>query len=344
MIFAAAALAAWAVSALPASARASLSLSAHVTSSVSLVTPAQARAAIATLWTAREHALDTRDLAAFNRLETGSARLTDSEAAKRVDCGCNKFYWTKGPRTFRSATIFLPRQSAYPIYFAAEVLALRPGQATPAGPAGTAMLLVTKQAANQHWRIAVEIYDAGYSSPMPAFPRPQLDAQGYDIPSSVAPQPPTQEWFPKLADYFNQIKQTGQQPVDSGFAPGPLTSGNGLEARPNGFTSGGLTGTYKFKSSAFGGPWLFNSGGLPTMCGDVVEWVVTTPASPDQMLVQPATRRDWGPDVAPGYYRSLTTLWEWSVCIYPDGSNLAVGGNLGGGYPVRTTGHRIAPL
>jgi len=320
------------------------SATSEASSTAALVTPAQAQAVIATLWQAREHALDTRDVATFDRIDTGSALLTDTEAARQVACGCKKFYWTKGPRTLRSAAIFLSLQTTYPVDFAAEVLAARPSQPTPAGQRWTAMLLLTKQAADQPWRIAVEIFDVGYSTPIAGFPSPQVAANGYQLPSAMPLQVPTTDWFPKLAAYFNGIKETGRQPADTVFAPGPLTSRNGLQARPNGFTSHGLKSTYTFKSSSFGGPWLINSGGLPTMCGDVVESVVTRPASTAKLLYQPSTRRNWGPDVAPGYYFSLTTLWEWSVCIYPDGSNLAVGGNSAGGYPVHTTGDRVATI
>jgi hypothetical protein len=307
--------------------------------SAPFVTYAQAWGAIAALWAARERALDSRNISAFGKLETGSARLTDTYAAKEVTCGCNRFYWTRGPRKLFNATIYLPRQHGYPLYFAASVQAHRLGtRVTTTGT--TAMLIVTRTNANAPWRIAMEVWDSGYNPPPGRFPPPQLDQQGYDTAARVPPAAATHDWFPKLVSYFNQLKRTGKQPTNSPFAPGPLTSRNGLQKRPNGYTTDGLTSTYAFRAGNLGGPWLFNAGGQPFICGDIFEEVTTKPSTLDHILLQPPKRNNWGPDTPPGYYHAMIAVWEWAVCIYPQGNTLGVGGNTGGGYPVADHGQR----
>jgi hypothetical protein len=324
-----------------------------------LVTPAQAQQVIGRLWNAREHALDTRDLAAFNRIETGSARRTDVQAAEEVACGCGHFYWTQGPRRFRRALIYLPRQYRYPLYFGAAVLADQPhAPATNWAKtyAMTAWLIVTRRAPTQPWRISVQMFDNGYNDPTYGFPAPGigLDRQGYDnLGRSAPPVGATRTWFPKLIAYYNQIKKTGQQPWDSPFAPGPLTSQSGLEQPVNGDRGDGTTATYIFKPGRYGGPWVFNASGQTSVCGDIVEDVTATSLLPERLFVQRRNRHEWGPDLPPGLYRSLTTIYEWPICISQDisggvqaasGPKLDVGGNLGGGYPIFTYGHRIARL
>jgi hypothetical protein len=302
------------------------------------VTPAQARGAIAALWNAREHALDTHDSPALARIETGSARLTDQEYALWAACGCGNFYWTQAPRRFVRATVYLPRQTRYPLYFGAGVLASQGGGSPASGV--TAMLIVTRSSPGRPWRIADEVFDRGYQPPVPGFFPPVVDRNGYMALSGGA-VPRNYGWIPELVSYFNEIKRTGKQPADSRYAAGPLTSQNGLEARPSGYVSGGVKTSYTFRKGTLGGPWLFRTTRItPMLCGDILESATSAQVEKGRVLLQNANRRNWGPHLAPGAYHSITTLYEWSVCIYPDGVKLAVGGNFRGGYPVGETGVR----
>jgi hypothetical protein len=312
----------------------------------SLVTPAQAHAAIATLWQAREHALVSRDLTTLNKIDTGSQRLTDIERVREATM-VQPYYYARGPRTLRRAMLYVPRQTRYPLYFTADVQARTADLPTVSGGAVTAMLVVTKSSAFTPWRLTMQVWDSGYQAPQPQTP-PTVDADGYGTDPAAPParSGAASRWLPRLAAYFNQIKKTGKQPLLSDFVPGPLTAHNGLEKRPNGSTVLGVRRTFVFRLGTFGGPWVLNVDGTMNVCGDIVETTASTPPTPNQVLIQSRSRDKWGPEIAPGLYRRITATWEWAVCVYPYGSGglLGVGGNLSGGYIIHSTGHRIAPL
>jgi hypothetical protein len=305
-------------------------------------TPAEATRVVRALWAAREHDRAVR-ARSYSSIETGSAELTDVEIIDNARCGCSPYLWTHGQRRLRSTTIYLPRQRSYPLYVMASVLAAVPGR-TPPSSGTTALLILTRKSAAKPWHIAVQIWDTAYQRPNPKFISPLVDGQNYELSATSPPVSATRLWFPMFVAYMNKIKRTGRQPARSKFAPGPLTSGNGLEARPNGFTRGGERATYHFRSGRFGGPWAFTTTGGTFVCGDVTENVLTKSSRPGGLLRQTRNRRNWGWDLVPGVYRSITSVWEWPICIYPAGSKLGVGGDLGGGYPLQERGQRVGPL
>lgn len=300
------------------------------------VSPAQAERVVAALWRAREKARVSRDVDPLSSIETGSAKLTDVAAIQDLGCGCGDFYWTRGQRRFRNAVVYVVRQSSYPLFFAADVSEEVPGLPSPASDAH-AFLILTRASPSEPWRIAVQLFDTGYEASA-GFPAPSLDSSGYDAPASSPSPNVTRGWFPRYIAYMNEIKRTGHQPSSTPFAPGPLTSGNGMQVRPDGNTTNGLAATYTFKPGPYGGPWTFTSGGATMVCGDVSEDAAAAPAQAGHVLIQPPNRHNWGWDIAPGYYRKITTRWEWPICIYSSGGSLSVGGDLQGAYPIQSSG------
>ncbi len=302
-------------------------------------TPAEATRVVRALWAAREHDRAVR-ATRYSSIETGSAELTDVENINNARCGCFPYLWTHGQRPLRSATIYLPRQHSYPLYFMASVLAGR----KPPASGSTALLILTRKSPAKPWRIAVQTWDTAYQRPNAKFIPPLVDGQKYERPATSPPISATRSWFPKFVAYMNKIKRTGRQPARSKFVPGPLTTRNGLEARPNGFTRGGERATYSFRSSKFGGPWAFTTIGGTFVCGDVTENVLTKSSHSGGLLRQTRNRRNWGWDLVPGLYSSITSVYEWPICIYPAGTKLGVGGDLGGGYPLQDFGVRVGAL
>ncbi len=204
------------------------------------------------------------------------------------------------------------------------------------------MLIATRASADDPWRIAFELYDTG-DTPSPPYPAPIIDANGYDTPATIRANT-AYEWLQSYATYLNQIKKTGRQPSSTLFAPGPLTSGNGLQAHPNGYTTNGVTYTHQFIPGEFDGPWIFTVQGSTDICGDISEYSLATPASAQAVLLQPQDRKTWGWELPPGYYRSITTLYEWPVCIYNDRTgHLGVNGPSTGGYIISATGKKTKP-
>jgi hypothetical protein len=204
------------------------------------------------------------------------------------------------------------------------------------------MLIVTRVSASEPWRIAFELYDTG-DTPSSAYPAPIVDTLGYDTPSVVSATTAYQ-WFDAYATYLDQIKKTGRQPSSTPFAPGPLTSGNGLQAHPNGYTANGITYTHRFIPGEFGGPWIFTAQGSTDVCGDISEYSLAKPANTRGLLLQPQDRKAWGWELPPGHYRAITTLYEWPVCIFNDRTrHLGVNGPSTGGYIIAATGKKAAP-
>jgi hypothetical protein len=301
------------------------------------VSPGQAKQIIDALWQGRENARVDQDTKLLRHLDTGSAALTDVAIITSVRCGCGPFYYTPGKRRLDHTVIYLPRQSHYPLFFAGDLSEEAAGSSSPAHD----LVIVTRSSPTQPWRIAFQVYDTAYDADA-AYPPPTLDTSGYDMPPASPPITAIHERFTSYVTYLNQLKRTGKQPASTPFAPGALTSGNHLQAHPNGFTSDGVTHRYTFKPGPFGGPWVFTSGGIAMVCGDVAEYSVATPAQTGHVLEYPAPTRgrvDWDWELPPGSYRSATSLYEWPVCILPEtDGRLAVEGPSTGGYPARETG------
>jgi hypothetical protein len=307
------------------------------------VSPGQADRVIAALWEARENARVRQDTKLLRRLDTGSAALTDVAIITSVKCGCGPFYATPGKRRFRHRVIYLPRQGHYPLFFAADVLEELPaGSSSPASEAHD-LLIVTRASPTQPWRIAFQVYNTAYNVDT-AYPPPTLDPSGYDVPPPSPSTAAIHEWFTRYVAYLNQLKRTGKQPRSSPFAPGPLSSNNQLQDHPNGFTSDGVTYTHTFKSGPFGGPWIFTSGDVATICGDVAEYSVARPSQSGHVLVYPVPTRgrvDWNWELPRGSYTSTTSIYEWPVCIFRESDRrLGIDGPSTGGYPIRETGIR----
>jgi hypothetical protein len=79
----------------------------------SVISPNQANAVIAAVWTLREQAFETNDRSLMAEFETGPAFEADE-----VTCGCNTRA-VRGPISGES--LFVPRQRSFPAAFLAEV-------------------------------------------------------------------------------------------------------------------------------------------------------------------------------------------------------------------------------
>jgi hypothetical protein len=84
---------------------------------------------------------------------------------------------------------------------------------------------------------------------------------------------------------------------------------------------------YGFRDGA--GPWVFSSDGATMVCGEVMETVTQRPRRPFHHLRQDELRTNWGPDIAPGLYTSITRLVAWPACIVEEHDGLYVGGTPG---------------
>jgi hypothetical protein len=302
------------------------------------VTPDEAKAAMTALWNERERANDRRDMTGIDGVTTGSALLAEHYSLAAQVCGCSTWLWTKGPRTIRGLTVFLPRETNYPLYFLAQVLAVRAGVATPAQGNSTALVLVTREAADQPWRIAMQLWDTGYEAPGTGLPSPDTDVEGYDTLPAGAPAGAA-KWPEMLAAYYRRLKQPGPPPTTAYFMPGPLTTGTDLALRQQGYNSGGAISHYAF-TVANRQPWLIGAGGTELACADVLETATQTPARPNTVFVQhDGPGQAWGADLDSGYYSKVIATFEWPVCIAKlAGDKLDVIGPTNGSVPIHNGG------
>jgi hypothetical protein len=314
--------------------------------SAPFVTPGQARQVMTGLWNARERANSVRDVAVLDGIDTGTVQLEDHFALDSLLCHCSTWYWTKGPRRIENVTVFLPRQSRYPVFFMAEVLAAPTGRTEPAGNV-TAVMFVTRASAAQPWRIASQLFDDAYAPSTLALPPPMVDQNGYDLPAPAAEANAALTWPALLAAYYLHLKDYGVPAAQSRFAPGTLTTGTDLAANRQGSVSGGVVKHFSFAAAPLGGPWVFEENGAIEVCADINEYETFTWARPHTVFEQiDGIKPNWGPDLNSGLYSSIVTTWERPVCITPgQGGLYAWGADRTSGYPIHDGGvpTRAAP-
>jgi hypothetical protein len=219
-----------------------------------------------------------------------------------------------------SVTVFVPRQSRWPLFFGAEVASspgARPGQATD-------ILVATKTGPDRRWHLAFLLGNEN-AALQSLFLPPAVDGAGYDDIDQASTDGATGGWFPALARYYTSWKDSGSAPPGRLFEPGSMTTQEGrqLAVHRQGaqVDGGGITATYRFRTVD---AWLFGANGAPVVCGDIYE--VATDSGGEQ---QNQNRTNWGPDVAPGSYATIVSTYDDSACIYQGKTGLTVygGGN-----------------
>lgn len=285
-----------------------------------LVTPAQATVITKALWKAREDGLVHRNLGLIRQIDAMALAGYDEDYLDNLQYGLEKTIFVV-PRPVDSVTVFVPRQTTWPAYFAAEV-SCQPG-ASPG--MATDLLLVTRASPEATWKLALEIGNDD-SQLSQTLPPPQTDPEGYDLATAPAPKGPTSSWLGELAQYYYSWREDGSAPTGSPFAPGALTTEMGPELKPHpegALVDGGdIRGTYRFTAED---QWLVGFGGWPVVCGDVYESMTDTALS--GTLYQAQNRYQWGADVPPGTYKRVVTVEDVEVCIFPEASALGVYGD-----------------
>jgi hypothetical protein len=307
--------------------------------SAPFVTPSQAKAAMAALWNAREKADATKNVKVLDGVDTGSMLLEGHYALDSVICGCSKWYWTKGVRHMQDVAVFMPRQTHYPLFFFARVLASS-GNATLRAGDATAYMIVTRAAPGSPWKLAMQLFDQGYDPPVGGISPIALDTAGYDESPLDSDLRAATKWPAMLATYYRHIKVDGAPPAHSVFLAGPMTTRTDLANNLDGSVSGGIIHHYTFVASPLGGPWVFQGEGALMACADINEYATITWARPHTVFQQiDGTKGNWGADLNSGFYSKILTTWERAVCILKTPTGLYVWGtNDASGYPIHTGG------
>jgi uncharacterized protein DUF3592 len=269
-----------------------------------LVTPPLARRIVSAVWPLRDRALANRDLATVRALESGPALAVDV-ARMRSGGAPNRPTPDRAiPAGFR---VYVPRQSSWPARFLAEV-----PTTTDAQP-WLEMLIFTRASAHSHWQV---VYDTGFGAQPGGTVSPEpgnFDEEGYD--EVPAGEIPADDAVPNLGRYWQAWRDDPNPPAAvPPWAPGTWTTeyGRSVADRQNQVGDNGLPEhiAYGDKPAPAGELWTFGVWNEELVCSPMHQTTTWTgPAGQD------ANRQKWGPDLAPGVYRTVTADILREACV-----------------------------
>jgi hypothetical protein len=269
-----------------------------------LVTPPLGRRIVGAVWPVRDRALAGRDLATVRALESGPALAVDV-ARMRSGGAPNRAIPDRTVPT--GLAVYVPRQNTWPARFLAEV------PTTSGAQPFLEFLIFTRASARSRWQV---VYDTGFTwaakdkiAPDPGV----FDANGYDL--VPAGEIPADDAVPDLARYWQSWRDDPYPPAAvPPFAPGTWTTayGQSVADRQDQVGDNGLPEhiAYGDKPAPAGELWTFGVWGEELVCSPMHQTTTWTgPAGQD------ANRQKWGPDLAPGVYRSVTADILREACV-----------------------------
>jgi hypothetical protein len=292
-----------------------------------------ARQIVTALWPVREQAIDTGDVASLSTFETGAALEGDTALYGARRCGCS----TPPARAMEWDSVFVPKQTAFPANFLAEVTMPSEYGLNP----GVTLLAFSRASSLTQWNVTLATgyldNSAGppivYVSPVPsgafnaALPTTRVDLSA--LPAD-------------LGAYYQHWAVSGNAPPDAQFAPGFFTSYKGGDVFAYGETNG-VEGAHHVTYSAdptTDGEWSFAGesfeltpqSGWILSCGTVRYEDVSTAPAGGPLLYQPPDESTWGPTLPPGRYSQITQwgLHESCFAVNPTGVPTSVLGSDGG--------------
>ena len=287
------------------------------------------------MWPVREQALDTDDATPLSGFETGSALQGDTADLLARACGCNDYT----ARTIATHDLFVPRQTAYPAWFIAE-LTTGPVDVTSSD---VSLMVFTRASAAAHWMLRSRLVTRRTPTAW-VYATPETMTSGFDLPS------PTHNELPgDLAAYYQHWATDGTAPT-SPFAPGVFTSSVGQTqvATDKTYASEGAGAPRHLlgrpgRRRRTGRPSANNDRDQPSYgwtltCGTEHYVSVTALAKGATPIVQPVDLSAWGSTLPPGQYTSVTQWGLHESCFMDDpyGTPYIVMGHEGG--VTRSTG------
>jgi hypothetical protein len=289
-----------------------------------VITPAGAEQVLQELWTAREQALATCDLPTLHALDTGSARIGD---VARTTCSC----LIRVADPYTESRIFVPRQLRYPAYFVALAQT-----ETTRGETWLEVMAFTRSSAGSSWQLSLS---TGFfpNQDLGDWPQPIADTNGYAIRPDAATHTMAASMSSQLAAYYQKAKDTGKVPAGP-FEPGSRTTDTAKEIaehRQNAVQGNGLRGHFTY-TAAKNPPFLVLVRDQVAMACGVVRVRSVYTQYRGRYPYQTTDRLNWGYNLAPGRYRSVTSAGVMQTCfmIQTTGEPPLV---LGGDYLAEST-------
>ncbi len=283
-----------------------------------VVTRASAQDVALAIWTMRRSAITAQSRATLARFETGSALAVD--AARGCGCGNPDRF---GPAD--SVTVAVGHSSAFPAHFFAKV------STTLNDTPWSALLVFTRAAPDKPWRLAF----AGGGQPLAGgnstFPF-SIGDDGYvsSVPPPVAAR--GARLAPALADLW-QAAKVGAKPVGApDWATGTLTDqwvreiSQNRQGKVN--RGNGLTGYYRYAATPHAATYVVPLLGDEYLACAPILGEGTFLSTNGREVYQSTDRLNWGTELAPGTYRAVTTIDEYTPCFAftATGNTVAVNG------------------
>ena len=286
-------------------------------------------------WPARERALADHDRLAVRELETGAAAQWDG-------VGCTVGCAPPSPRTIEDLNLFVPRQTAYPAAFMAEVLTT---QFHSSGHM-VEIMVFNRPSKQQPWSLAL---DTGYTGAdhLGEFPVP-VEGGAFDADAPAVPGV-DQPGLPRLfAAYLQHWIDHASAPANTPLGAGPFTTavGQALHEQTLEDRARGIADTVAYTADpTTDGVWTFavkeEQSGAETRpfamtCGTVRYTASAVSTRSGGTLVQDQGFSPFGTLLAPGGYASVTEQGLHQNCFVSAAgvAQIIVAGNNGSAVAV----------
>ena len=262
-----------------------------------IITVSQAETIFEAEWSLRFEAFQSEDPSIVGAFEAGPARETDE-----VICNTCTSLELRG--NINALRLLVPNTRTFPDTFLGEA------STTINGSPYTQYLVIRRQSASTPWMVVADPGQRGSAKLFQA----RHERDGFDpAPSSVGgAQLPTD-----LAAYWQSWVYRGHPPSHATFAPGQWTTldGASLAKAPSGSLTSfnGLIARYRYQGGKADENWTFSVAGGTLTCG-VVRYQTTWSALGGDDW-QPPDQTNWGPNVAPGFYRAVVETQIAQPCF-----------------------------
>jgi hypothetical protein len=276
-----------------------------------VITPAGAKTVLEVAWSVREQALQSCDLAMIKKLDVGPAQIGD---LARAGCGC--LIRPAGAAILDSA-VYVPRQTTFPAYFMVEV---RTEEVR--GASWDEIMVFTRTGRKSPWRLQLATGYAADEGNQVELGRPAVDAAGYAQRPDRATASAGVADAKRLATYYQQAKDTGVVPPNPFHRNGwtvdlPAEIAEYRQDQPQ---RNGLIGHFTYRSEPGEPVFQVLSSGSGFACTALRTRAVYTAAPGGGDPQQTRDRKNWGPELAPGAYRSITSNGVSQTCfLVPEG-------------------------
>jgi hypothetical protein len=311
--------------------------------SPTLVTFTEAGDVERAFWPLWQQALVDADTRALTQLAPAGAMLSgviNQCAGPRGRCTLDT-----SPPPLNYLRIAVPEQSAYPLYFLAEVQTIRYVDAANGLPVQEPWLelqVLTKASPQAPWQLSFDTGAGGSNGSAAPFVALDATQDGYNPVPQKSTVVPADRLLPLLAVYWQSFRETGRPPASTPFVSDGYTTGVGEQIarhRQNSIYAGNRE-RFHFAPNPAAGVWQFGvHGGYPMMCGTLRDVETIVPLK--SLLYQNPDETNYGVSLRPGLYRSITNIGDHETCVVSQAASLdAIGNN---DYSSAITGHFVKP-